>query len=967
MGGRVWGVVLECTQWHRARRILLRSSFNRAALVHRSDGQDDANDGDEPQEGDDGPEGGDTDLRKEASKTLNATADCYADLQFWGFLGVLFSLGTLLGRLKAWFFCCPCHPKDFCERFDFMSQRRKCHLTGCVAPELAAGDLEAFGEEMANKSFSELEEDLEGLSQGQRDWCLEQWTVGRDYILGEMRLRLRPFGALVLKILCIGLADIRLLRIHLARCILMWDALQDGDVTHPHAIELFSRGSVLRMAVEAVVEGTQDIERVPRLMWHRRRSRLAKCIEVSAERLHAALHRNILAAPHHTGAFASAFSRKDAILGVVQESPEGAQDFGDKVAEVRTAGRVITTLCLQMHPRVEDFLPEGEMPSDFPHKVAVECVYRCDVNSQFRALPNMLGSPPTVPPQDAACAGALQDAPAGDGPHDPPPDAGDDDDPFVDEPPDRPFAAGDGGGGGGGGLMPLFGVGIDDSEEYSPLSPDGGDGPACDGASGGGPAHGNCDLAPAVVAPQVDGDVRATPNLDGDVTPPAGSAPSPEPVSPAGCEASFAGVPHVEPSLPHVANEMAAMEESALDILADVDADVLAAPLDAMAEAAPSHDASAVAVPLHAGDGTDAQIVLAGMLEHHKFEHFKKHNDLTSYYSVRTSSLSCEIPFATLEDAVRPRMNLSSPLMERLQSSDLLIGDVNGGQKPVDPFELLGTAYDWQVQESRGGDGTAAAFASRDMPMDSHLFFRVSNENPRVLAKLDTFSPGDQLVKFMPLHSYDAKSGVFLVAETEDRTQRVLPRANLLSSASAAMAWSKLPAACFYVPGAAVSDSLQSCRALTEMKSVTNATTADDPDDTSFNVPRDYRYAASMDELERADIVVKVAESPTVTSWRWDPAGKKRLQLVWQLSDPMPLCSPHKALSIKDMSVLDLVQCLEDRKWKVNLWNSESKKLMASSRRRFESRLASLTLGGFSPTVQRFRNRTCWQSFNCAI
>ena len=101
MGGRVWGVVLECTQWHRARRFLLRSSFNRAALVHRSDGQDDANDGDEPQEGDDGPEGGDTDLRKEASKTLNATADCYADLQFWGFLGVLFSLGTLLGRMKA--------------------------------------------------------------------------------------------------------------------------------------------------------------------------------------------------------------------------------------------------------------------------------------------------------------------------------------------------------------------------------------------------------------------------------------------------------------------------------------------------------------------------------------------------------------------------------------------------------------------------------------------------------------------------------------------------------------------------------------------------------------------------------------------------------------------------------------------------------------------------------------------------
>ena len=469
-GGRVWGVVLECTSWHRQRRALLRSSFNRAALIHERDAHDVEDGGDEP-DADDGRHDGSDDRRKEASNTLNGTADCYADLQLWGFLGVLFSLGSLLGRLKACFFKCPCHPKGFCERNDFMQQRRDCRLAGCIAPELSVGDHESFGEEMANKSFAELQEDLADLTQLQRDWCLQQWSAGRDFALGETRMRLRPHGTIPLKQHCLGPANIRLLRIHLARCVLIYDNLAEGDVTHSTSIALFSPTGLLRRAVEAVIEGAQDIERHPRLMHYRRRSRLAKCIEVSAERLHASLHRNIQSAPCHSGSYVSCMERKSHVLEIVQDSSESAQNFADCVSKVRTARNVIVQLGLQSHPRVEPFVVDGDVPADFPHKVAVEVVYRCDIESQFRPLANFCGQPPLVPPHGPVSAGALEDGPESKGPQDPPPDGDDDDDPFGfdGESQDQPPRAGDGGGHGGDGDKSFVVVMPDGGpEEYSP-------------------------------------------------------------------------------------------------------------------------------------------------------------------------------------------------------------------------------------------------------------------------------------------------------------------------------------------------------------------------------------------------------------------------------------------------------------------------------------------------------------------
>jgi hypothetical protein len=76
-------------------------------------------------------------------------------------IGVCYVLDTLLGRVEAYFMRCNCHDKDFCERNGLEQQRKDCPEKGCVAPDLAVMDIDTFGNELADASFTDLEEYLE--------------------------------------------------------------------------------------------------------------------------------------------------------------------------------------------------------------------------------------------------------------------------------------------------------------------------------------------------------------------------------------------------------------------------------------------------------------------------------------------------------------------------------------------------------------------------------------------------------------------------------------------------------------------------------------------------------------------------------------------------------------------------------------------------------------------------------------
>ena len=142
---------------------------------------------------------------------------------------------------------------------------------------------------------------------------------------------------------------------------MIYDAIPVGVDTHPMVIELFDYAADLRLHVEDVIVGATLIHEVPRLSQLRSYSAFAKVIEISAERLHAQLHRNIILALHQSGAFASVMERKPEIVGELQASPARAEAFADKLAEVRTAPLAIARLGLKEHPRIVQVCEEGTL------------------------------------------------------------------------------------------------------------------------------------------------------------------------------------------------------------------------------------------------------------------------------------------------------------------------------------------------------------------------------------------------------------------------------------------------------------------------------------------------------------------------------------------------------------------------------------------------------------------------------
>ena len=70
------------------------------------------------------------------------------------------------------------------------------------------------------------------------------------------------YGELPLKIFCLGHCDQTKMRIHLARCVLMYENLESYDDLHESCHHLFAPGTRLRNLVDSVIAGTLPIEDV---------------------------------------------------------------------------------------------------------------------------------------------------------------------------------------------------------------------------------------------------------------------------------------------------------------------------------------------------------------------------------------------------------------------------------------------------------------------------------------------------------------------------------------------------------------------------------------------------------------------------------------------------------------------------------------------------------------------------------
>jgi hypothetical protein len=328
--------------------------------------------------------------------------DAMSNVEWWGFMHVLQKLACLLGFVMDWFHACPCHPYDFCTDNDIKREMDGCPMRGMRASDLATGVLEPFIQRVATSVYSELLNSLQNLSSEQRRKVLVNWFVGKDFVYVEICLRIQCYGELPLKVMCLGHLSMDEVRTGLAICVLLFDNLEADSPAFENevVVELFDRRLELRRHVEMVISGDLGVHEVPRLMALRMRARFALTIEVSVERLHALLHKNIKLASFHNGAFASIMSRKHEILNEISHDRARLDHFAALVAEVASPSHAIRTLKLEHHPRILDFHVDDAMPRDLPHKVAVEVIYRCDLLTQFADEPYVEEppSPPSDPP-----------------------------------------------------------------------------------------------------------------------------------------------------------------------------------------------------------------------------------------------------------------------------------------------------------------------------------------------------------------------------------------------------------------------------------------------------------------------------------------------------------------------------------------------------------------------------------------
>jgi hypothetical protein len=334
---------------------------------------------------------------------------------WWGFLCVLQALANLLGVIEAWFASCSCHPTAFCEKYGLEQAKQHCPMRGKRAPNLSVGELRDHIEGTSSFAFATLMGNLSDLSEEQRGVVLTNWFIGKNFIAVEVALRSACHERIPLKLLCLGHHDITTMRIHLAICLLQFDSLPVGAEMHESVFELLSPLGVLRQAIEDIVSGARSVSEFPRIMYYRTRARFTVTMEISVERLHAELHKSLRNATNHKGNFASVMARKPEILEIVYKSDASVRELASELSSVASACASIKALQLDMHPRIVQFHIEGSLTSDFPHKIAVEVIYHCDLLTQFMGTPQMdipAPRPPApLPLEPPVACGGRSDAP----------------------------------------------------------------------------------------------------------------------------------------------------------------------------------------------------------------------------------------------------------------------------------------------------------------------------------------------------------------------------------------------------------------------------------------------------------------------------------------------------------------------------------------------------------------------------
>ena len=311
----------------------------------------------------------------------------------------------------------------------------------------------------------------------------------------------------------------------------------------------------------------------------------------------------------------------------------------------------------------------------------------------------------------------------------------------------------------------------------------------------------------------------------------------------------------------------------------------------------------------------------------------KKQTSLTQYLSVSISAIEPELPFIGFKCRVKPKVHMTDRFRGVLESSGLPMASFTEAANAQ--FDYPPMAMDWQVEAAKGrSHARAKATMHNSCPMESrgHVFFRVVADNPggiQANAAKSEFDTGDIVVKFLTFLDMDDNTKSFAVVEPSTTECHVISKDSLTAVFSDAQIWTRADTESYTIADLAVLDKTRTQEALTAMRAC--ATMMDAPDMLSFDLPNESEYMAALEELRGFEVVDVYFRTPRVTSWRFTPQGKSRLQLVWTLREPRGLFTPHTNCHLTNMSILDMVHCVIEAGWELHIWSRDMKSVYGST------------------------------------
>lgn len=268
----------------------------------------------------------------------------------------------------------------------------RCPFAGRRGPEVAAGRLHGFLEEVRAQNAASLLPGLRRLSSKDRTTTMNDYNRGVQHFLSFMSIKFAFYQEIPYKLRSIAHWDEETARIGARECLPQWDKakrLAEESVRigvrprPPHHISrrFCAEGSSLRGCLLLFVEGVRrSDDRLIKLRRQLTKFLFAPVVERNAEGRHSTLKRILARCPRYTGALASLNMRILGMRKFLQSEPAFLEDLCTHAETCRDPFYLMKALGLLGHPSIpSDLRPGGAnfMP------LLCKIVHRQDTQTQF--------------------------------------------------------------------------------------------------------------------------------------------------------------------------------------------------------------------------------------------------------------------------------------------------------------------------------------------------------------------------------------------------------------------------------------------------------------------------------------------------------------------------------------------------------------------------------------------------------